>query len=111
MTTLNGLRREQDSFIRGICARRKITKFEKIWEERVQEEGRIINREEKLNEYEYQDLSTHTKNGRFKRKSQGSSPKISTNSTKKTRRDYTYFECYSCHNMRHIYRYFPLNKD
>ena len=27
MTTLNGLLRERDSFIRGICARRKLTKF------------------------------------------------------------------------------------
>ena len=29
--------REWDSFIRGICARRKLTKFNKLWEECVQE--------------------------------------------------------------------------
>ena len=37
MTTLNGLPREWDSFIRGICARRKLTKFNNLWEECVQE--------------------------------------------------------------------------
>ena len=36
-TTLNGLPRERDSFIRGICARIKLTKFSKLWEECVQE--------------------------------------------------------------------------
>ena len=66
MTTLNGLPREWDSFSRGIFARTKLTKFNKLWEECVQEEGRIINIEEKLNDNEDQDLSTHTRNGRFK---------------------------------------------
>ena len=37
MTTLNGLPREWASFIRGICAKRKITKFSKLWEESLQE--------------------------------------------------------------------------
>ena len=41
MTTLNGLPREWDSFIREICARIKLTKFSKLWEECVQEEGRL----------------------------------------------------------------------
>ena len=36
MTTLNGLPREWDFFIRGICARRKLTKFNKLLEECVQ---------------------------------------------------------------------------
>ena len=30
MTTLNGLPREWDSFIKGICARRRLTKFNKL---------------------------------------------------------------------------------
>ena len=42
--------------------------FNKLWEECVQEEGRIENREEKLNEDEDQALFSHTKNGRNKRK-------------------------------------------
>ena len=31
MTTLNGIPREWDSFIRGICGRRRLTKFNKLW--------------------------------------------------------------------------------
>ena len=33
MTTLNGLPRSWDSFIQGICARRKLITFNKLWEE------------------------------------------------------------------------------
>ena len=77
MTTLNGLLRYWDSFIRGICARRKITKFSKLWQECVQEKGRLANREEKLNEDEDEDLAVHTKNGRNKRKDRGSPPRRS----------------------------------
>ena len=36
MTTLNGLPRDWESFIRGICARRKLTKFKRLWEECVE---------------------------------------------------------------------------
>ena len=104
MTTLNGLPREWDSFIRGICARRKLTKVNKLWEECVQAEGRTINKEEKLNDNEDQALTTNTNNGSFKRKSQGSSPKRSPNSKKKSRRDNTSFDCYLCHKMGKIDR-------
>ena len=33
MTTLNGIPRSWDSFIQGICARKKLVKFNRIWEE------------------------------------------------------------------------------
>ena len=41
MTILNGIPREWVSFTRRICARINLTQFRKIWEECVQEEGRI----------------------------------------------------------------------
>ena len=68
MTTLNSPPGEWDSFIRGICARRNLTKFIKLWEECVQEEGRILNREDKINNNQDQALDTHTKNVRNKEK-------------------------------------------
>ena len=37
MTTLNGLPRSWDSFIQGICARRKLISFNRLWEEYTQE--------------------------------------------------------------------------
>ena len=48
MTTLNGLPRSWDSFIQGICARKKLVKFNRLWEECSQEEAWIAAREEKI---------------------------------------------------------------
>ena len=42
ITTLNGLPVSWDSFIQGICARRKLITFSRLWEECSQEEARII---------------------------------------------------------------------
>ena len=64
MTTLNGLPRDWEAFIRGICSRRKLTKFRKLWEECVQEEERVAAREEMLNDSEDQALTAHTKGKR-----------------------------------------------
>ena len=41
MTTLNGLPRSCDSFIQGICARKKLVKFSRLWEECFEEESHI----------------------------------------------------------------------
>ena len=41
MTTLNGLPRSWDSLIQVICARKKLVKFSRLWEEFSQEEARI----------------------------------------------------------------------
>ena len=48
MTTLNGLPRSWDSFIQGICARKKLVKFSILWEECSQEEAQIVAREEMM---------------------------------------------------------------
>src|SRR5713226_6448094 len=60
MTTLNGLPRSWDSFIQGICARKKLVKFNKLWEECSQEEAWIAAREEKMGS-EDQALTVHSK--------------------------------------------------
>ena len=48
MTTVNGLPRAWDSFIQGICARKKLVKFRKLWEVLSQEEAQIAAREENM---------------------------------------------------------------
>ena len=113
MSTLNCLPREWDSFIKGICVRRKLTKFSKLWEECVQEEGRLENREEKLNEDEDQALVVHTKNGRNKKKDRGSptSRSLELKRDKNFKKDYSSYECYTCHKLGHISRHCPLNKN
>ena len=45
MTTLNGLPRAWDSFIQGICAKKKLIKFSILWEEFSQEEAQISSQE------------------------------------------------------------------
>jgi hypothetical protein len=66
MTALNGLTRPWDDFIQTICARMEKLKFDSLWEECIQEETRVANREALLARDDDQALSTHTKGGRKK---------------------------------------------
>ena len=63
MTILNGIPRSWDSFIQGICARRNLVTFSRLWEEFSQEEARIAAQEEKMGS-EDQALTVHSKKGR-----------------------------------------------
>jgi hypothetical protein len=63
MTSLNGITRPWDAFIQNICVRKEKLHFDSLWEECVQEEARVANREELLSRDEYQALPTHTKGG------------------------------------------------
>ena len=62
MTALNGLTRPWESFIQMMCARKESMKFDIVWEDYIQEETRVANREALLKEYD-QALATHTKRG------------------------------------------------
>jgi hypothetical protein len=67
MTTLNnGLSRPWDAFIQTIFSRKDKLKFDGLWEECIQEESRVANREALLSRDEDQALATHTKGGRNK---------------------------------------------
>ena len=44
MSTLNGLPGSWESFIQGICSRRKITNFNTLWEDCTKEEARLATR-------------------------------------------------------------------
>jgi hypothetical protein len=61
MTTLNGLTRPWDAFIRTICARKEKIHFDSLWEEYVQEEIRVANREVVLLRDEDQAVVAHAK--------------------------------------------------
>jgi hypothetical protein len=64
MKTLNGLIRPWDSFIQTICARKEKLQFDSLWEECVQEEARVANREAILLRDEDQALDAHAKGGK-----------------------------------------------
>ena len=66
MTTMNCLPRSWDPFIRGICSRRKLTKFSRLWEVCTQEEARLEAKEEKLGNEENQALTAHARKGKNK---------------------------------------------
>ena len=63
MTALNGLPRPWESFIQMMCARKESMKFDVVWEDCIQEEIRVANREALLKEDD-QALATHTKRRR-----------------------------------------------
>ena len=64
MTTHNGLTRTWDSFIQTMYAKKESMKFDIVWEDCIQEEARVVNREYLLKEDD-QALATHTKRGRI----------------------------------------------
>jgi hypothetical protein len=127
MTTLNGLTIPWDAFIQTICARTKKLKFDGLWEECIQEETRVANREALLERDEEQALYTHTKGGRKKSYLQKethkeshpqkkfshkeSHPKRFHKKGQQKERDYSSVQCYHCDKMGHISRYFPARRE
>ena len=59
MTALNDLTRPLESYIQMMCARKESMKFDIVWEDYIQEEDRVANREALLKEDD-QALATHT---------------------------------------------------
>jgi hypothetical protein len=97
MTTLNGLPRSWDAFIQGICSRRKLPKFSRLWKDCNQEEARTTAREEKMTD-DYQALASHTM--KEKSKKTPSSPK----KFQKGQRNNPNIICFCCQKMGHIAR-------
>jgi hypothetical protein len=92
-----------------------------LWEECVQEESRVANREALLLRDEDQALTTHTKGGRKKSYFQKethkeshpqnkfthkeSQPKRFQKFQKGQRRDFSSYQCYHCDKMRHVVKH------
>jgi hypothetical protein len=64
VTTLNGLIIPWDAFIQTIYARKEKLQFDSLWEECVQEEARVANREAILLRDEDQAPNAHAKGGK-----------------------------------------------
>jgi hypothetical protein len=127
MTTLNGLTRPWDTFIQTICARKEKLKIDSLWEECIQEESRVANREALLSRDEDQALTTHTKGGRNKSYFQKethkeshpqnkfihkeSQPKRFQKKGQRKERDFSSYQCYHCDKMGHIARHCPARRE
>jgi transposase InsO family protein len=127
MTTLNGLTRPWDAFIQTICARTEKLKFDSLWEECIQEESRVANREALLSRDEDQALATHTKGRRKKPYFQKethkeshpqskfihkeSQPKRFQKKGQRKERDFSSYQCYHCDKMGHIARHCPARRE
>ena len=106
MTTLNDLPRSMDSFIQGICARKKLVKFSKLWEECSQEEARIVAQEENMGSKD-QYLIVHSKKSR--RSSHHPSNK-NLHQRDNTRKYLSKLRCYTCDERGHFAKDYPRNK-
>jgi hypothetical protein len=121
MTTLNGLTRPWDAFIQTICARKEKLQFDSLWEECVQEEARVANREAVLLRDEDQALAAHAKGGKGKSHFQkethfhkeSHSPKRFQKYHKGQRRqkDFSSYQCYHCDKMGHIAKNCPARRE
>ena len=101
--------RSWDSFIQGICARKKLVKFSRLWEECSQEEARIVAREEKMGS-EDQALTIHSKSHSKTTKIR-SHHFIGKHSHKdNNRKDLSRIICYTCDEARHYARKFAKKK-
>jgi hypothetical protein len=132
MTTLNGLTRPWDAFDQTICARKEKLQFDSLWEECVQEEARVANREVVLLRDEDQALAAHTKGGKKRSHFQKEThPHNESHSPKrfihkeshpprrfqkyhKGQRKEKYFssyQCYHCHKMGQIAKNCPSRRE
>lgn len=106
---MNGLPRPWDPFIKGICSRRKIMEFSKLWEDCTQEEARLVAREEKIGNVENQVLTIHARKG--KNKVEDHSPRKFQKCQKKKQRNNSTIRCFNCQKVGHIARNCSMVRD
>jgi hypothetical protein len=132
MTALNGLTRPWDAFIQTICARKEKLQFDSLWEECVQEEARVANREAVLLRDEDQALVAHAKGGKrrshFKKEThlhkESHSPKRFIHKEshpprrfqkfqkgQRREKDFSSYQCYHCDKMGHIAKNCPARRE
>ena len=90
-------------------------KFDIVWEDFIQEEVRVDNKESLLKEDD-QDLATHTRRKRqsnFKKDSHKEyrpPNKFQRKRENIQKKDYSKYQCYNCHNIGHLSKECPSNK-
>ena len=101
MTALNDLTIPWDSFIHTLYARKKSMKFDIVWEDCIQEEARVANREALLREDD-QALAIHTKRRKqsnFKKGSHKPPKKFQRKRENNQKKYYSKYKCYNYHKI------------
>ena len=111
MTTLNGLPNSWESFIQGIFSRRKLTKFNRLWEYCTQEEVRLEARKEKIESNEDQTLTAHARKGKNKKEVLSHKRFQKPHKGQDSHKDISSLRCFICQKMGHIARNCPQAKD
>ena len=100
-----------------MCYKKKIMNFDIIWEDYIQEEARLANREELLKEDD-EFLDTHTNRRRIqpnfkKGNHKESQPPKRFQRTRESlpKRDYSSVQCFHCDKVGHVARNCPLKRE
>jgi hypothetical protein len=96
--------------ILGICSRRKITKFSRLWEDCTRK-ARVVAREEKLGEEENQALATLARKGKSKKEVHSHKKPHGPQKSQKFKKDFSSYRCFICQKMGHIAIHCPQSKD
>ena len=92
----------------SVCQKRKYRKFDIVWEDCIQEEAIVSNRESLLREDD-QDQDIHTKGIKQSKFKKGNN-KHSEKKFQNKNMDYSKYQCYNYHKIGHIPRECPSPK-
>jgi hypothetical protein len=103
---LRGLTRSRESFVQGICAQEKLPDFERLWNDCIQEETRLVSKDdmdgmEKSSSDANQALATHTRKGRRGSSEINVSPKRESYQEPRWKKDLSKIICFECHDFGH----------
>jgi hypothetical protein len=111
MTTLNGLPNSWESFIQGIFSGRKLTKFNRLWEDCTQEEARLEARKEKIESNEDHALTTFARKGKGKKEVHSHKRFQNPHKGQDSHKDLSSSRCFIFQKMGHIARNCPQAKN
>jgi hypothetical protein len=98
-TTLNGFPTFWIAFVQGVCARSKLSKFDKLWADCTHEESRLADQHKRLIFDEEGTLTAQKNKRSFFKKNNKEANSVRVPNKKK---DVSKIRCYNCQKLRHF---------